>query len=262
MADAALPTPAAAACCVATAAAAVAEWKMRRAEDKNADVAAAEDMCSTALPSPSLEPFGFNGSGSWESQEIDGFALSDEALTPEDSATAWEFDDWSAVPLQDSSVLVEPPPGLEPSMAEGMDGAMDGYFGVAYGEADALGMQLGCGMENDCSEEFLSAAEWMQSVQCSGMGFALPGHAETGEWAWRTAPRPDFDVDISLPLVVRQGKAPDGCALLEAAAGLEGMNVTIDGEVPRGLGEAMKCEFSHPPLTDVKVHTSCHGCGW
>lgn len=89
----------------------------------------------------------------------------------------------------------------------------------------------------------------VQELDEGGMAPSLPGHAATGEWAWRMAPRPGYD--LSVPLVVRPGMAPDGFASLEAACGLNGVDSLLDEEGFVKLDDIKKCELQRPTMTTL-----------
>merc|ERR1740121_1004274 len=101
--------------------------------------------------------------------------------------------------------------------------------------ADQLELPPGLGDEEIFLPPGLSGVDdqdfYLNDTAKGGSGLFCAGHAATGEWAWRTAPRPQEARGLERePLVVRLGGAPDGSALLEAAVGLGGME-----DLPRVL---------------------------
>jgi len=191
-----------------------------------------EELCSTAVPSPALTASAGSCGGTWGPQDFEAFALIEESfatLTLEDPLT----DAACQVPMADLDLdfadqsLLPPAMGFLPE-----EGALwDGFVG---------GFGLGDVTQEECQ------------------AISLPGHAETGEWAWRIAPRPCLELDDLVPLVVRLGGAPDGSASLEVASGLEGF-CKFDEEGSKMLDDVWKCEpQERPTMTIAELHSLFH----
>jgi len=211
-----------------------------------------EELCSTAVPSPALTASGGSCGGVWSPQDFEAFGLAEEEeLFLSEAAAA--FAGASAVPCATGAVedgYLELPPGLVPDE-------------VAGAELDLSQQPLLASVAHFLPEEALWDAgflggfvpEMMQEE--TALFFSFPGHAETGEWAQRIAPRPCMELDELAPLVVRLGGAPDGFASLEVAQGLEGFDETKEEDVQK-LDDVRKCEVLRP-ATDAELH-SPFGC--
>lgn len=87
------------------------------------------------------------------------------------------------------------------------------------------------------SDQTMPEQQHTMSEQTQETVFGYPGHAETGDWAWRMAPRPGSQFDEFQPLIVKLGGAPDGSASLEVAIGLPDLLRTHDEEESEFEGE-------------------------
>jgi len=187
-----------------------------------------EELCSTAVPSPALTASAGSCCGTWGPQDFEAFVLVEESCatpTADDSSAVAACQVLGVDPELDFGEQLPMPPtaGFLP---EGMlwDGCLGGF-----------------GLEEVAQEE------------CSAL--SLPGHAETGEWAWRIAPRPCLELDDFVPLVVRLGGAPDGSASLEAADGLQGFS-KFDEEGSKMLDDIRKCDLpERPMMTIAELHS-------
>lgn len=229
-----------------------------------------EELCATAVPSPALTASVASCSGTWGPQDFEAFALTEEESGQDFEASSGEDPSTdtvhqaafatpeaapSAVPIDALLALtkdgfIEMPPGLAPEEVAGANTELN------FGADMQLHPDVGFLPEVVPWDGFLGGfgLEDVVSEECSAL--SLPGHAETGDWAWRIAPRPCMELDDLVPLVVRLGGAPDGSASLEVANGLEGFSEFFDEEGSKMLEDVRKCELQEKPsMTIAELHS-------
>lgn len=222
-----------------------------------------EDLCSTAVPSPALTASAGSCNGTWGPQEFEAFALAEESgATPimEDPsvdaarqvavaaavAAASAMSAGAVHTLQDR--FVDLLPGLATNEVSGSDREFD------LGEHMLLPPTPSFPLEGVLWDGVIGGIGLEEVTQEEGSALSLAGHAETGEWAWRIAPRPCLDLDDLVPLVVRLGGAPDGRASLEAASGLDGFSTFDEGS--NMLDDIWKCDLpERPTMTIAELHS-------
>jgi len=178
-----------------------------------------DELCSltTAAPSPALTASqGYpDHYPSWCTQDFESFE--NFVLTDEDGMmlggmgeASMEFNEFNLTCTEQEGGVMFPEELFQDDF--GPQAAM-------WSEECALGSFAPVACEEETYEH--------PSSSCHHSGISLAGHAATGEWAVRTAPRPPAEIvsappGLDLPLVVTLGGAPDGSALLEAATGRGG----------------------------------------
>lgn len=173
------------------------------------------DMCGssapTAVPSPALTySQGFSTWGPQDFENFDNFVLSNEGDSTFGGTEA-EMELHIACADHDGGVVF--PEDLFPEQYGGQL--------AAWGDEGLLG-SFEPGQSQQAQSGLGAYDVEPQGTGDPGSDLSLAGHAATGDWAWRIAPRPPASMVEALgsPLVVVMGGNPDGSALLEVALGL------------------------------------------
>lgn len=187
-----------------------------------------DELCSltTAAPSPELSATqGFPTWGTQDFEMFENFMLADDGTMLDGMAEACAEQEGGVMFPED---FFHEDYGMHSQAMWGEECALGAL--APTGCEEELSVPPGLELEELVPPPGLAEMDDQEKYLHDGGHVSLAGHMAFGEWAWRTAPRPQEAQDMYEPLVVRLGGAPDGSALLEAASGSTGLE-----ELPKVL---------------------------